>query len=149
MLLAVSVAFALALAPQKTLDMVKPHVSPSAPSWQCHARPIAPCFTAHGRLSSQNGAPLKIWLIGTNRVVRVENGFDNIPSAMQKYLEMTSPDHSYIYGDFEICPLEPDTPGHMRSACVTSATKLVVRNLRQSQPAFRLPSTWPSARSAR
>lgn len=56
---------------------------------------------------------------------------------------MTSPDHSYIYGDFDICPLEADRPGHMRRVCVVGAEKLVVKNLRNDRPAFRLLSTWP------
>jgi len=56
---------------------------------------------------------------------------------------------SYIYGDFEICPLEPVRAGYMRAVCVLSAEKLVVQNLRRSRPAFRLLSTWPSVDAAR
>ena len=57
---------------------------------------------------------------------------------------MTSSDHSYIYGDFDICPLESDKPGHLRRACVAGMEKLVVQNLRSSRPPFRLLSTWPA-----
>ena len=74
--------------------------------WECAAKPIEPCAKRHGRLSSQNGIGLKIWLIGTKRVVAVQNGFDNLPGFVRKYLQMTTPDHSYIFGDFEICPVE-------------------------------------------
>jgi len=116
-----------------------------AESWHCRARPVAPCFTHHGRLSSQNGTALKIWLVGTKRVVGLENDVDELPSVVKKYLDMTSIDHSYIYGDFEICPVEKDSPGHMRRVCVTGAQKLVVENLRGSRPPFRLLSTWPDA----
>jgi hypothetical protein len=56
---------------------------------------------------------------------------------------MTSEDQSYIYGDFEICPLAPDIPGHMRDVCVSAADNLVVQNVRRPQPPFRLLSTWP------
>jgi hypothetical protein len=48
---------------------------------------------------------------------------------------MSSEDHSYIYGDFDICPLAPDIPGSMRSVCISGAEKLVVQNLRRP-PAF-------------
>ena len=96
--------------------------------WPCPARPIEPCFTHHGRLSSQNGVALKIWLIGTKRVVGLDNDFDQLPDTLRKYLDMSSPNHSYIYGDFEICPTQADTPGQMRRACVASAEKLVVQN---------------------
>jgi hypothetical protein len=49
-------------------------------SWRCRAQPVESCFRHHGRLSSQNGVALKIWLIGTTRVVGVDNGADEMPS---------------------------------------------------------------------
>ena len=116
-----------------------------AATWQCAAKPIAPCAKHHGRLSSQNGIGLKIWLIGTTRMVAVDNVIDELPQSVARYLYMTSPDHSYIYGDFNICPLEADRPGQLRRVCVVGAEKLVVQNLRDSRPAFRLLSTWPRA----
>jgi hypothetical protein len=111
-------------------------------AWRCAQRPVEACFRHHGRLSSQNGVALMIWLLGTTRIVRVENEVADLPFG--KYLEMTSPDHSYIYGDFEICPLDRDRPGHMRSVCVLGAENLVVQNLQGLRPAFRLLSTWPA-----
>ena len=111
-------------------------------SWQCRAKPIEPCFKHHGRLSSQNGVALKIWLVGTKRIVALDNDFSDLPPVVQKYLEMTSMDHSYIYGDFDICPTGPDIPGHMRRVCVTDGKNLVVENLQQVRPPFRLLSTW-------
>jgi hypothetical protein len=118
-------------------------VSQSA-QWPCRARPIEPCSTHHGRLSSQNGIALKIWLIGTTRMVALENDGDDLPPLIRKYLDMTSPDHSYVYGDFNICPVEPDVAGHLRRVCVTGAEKLVVQRVDGSSPAFRLVSTWPA-----
>jgi hypothetical protein len=115
---------------------------PAAAAWRCSARPVEPCGKQHGRLSSQNGRALLIWLIGTTRVVDLENDAEELPPLVRRYMDMTSPDYSYIYGDFEICPLELDQPGHMRAACVVSAEKLVVQNLRRSRPPFRLLSTW-------
>jgi hypothetical protein len=112
--------------------------------WRCRAQPVGACFTHHGRLSSHNGIALKIWLIGTMRVVGVANDEGEMPSLVAKYLDMTSPEHSYVYGDFNICPLAPDEPGHMRLVCVSGAEKLVVQNLRGSRPPFRLLSTWPA-----
>jgi len=112
-------------------------------SWKCSTQPIEPCVKRHGRLSSQNGIALKIWLIGTTRMVALENDVDDVPTSIAKYLDMTSDDHSYIFGDFDVCPVEPDVPGHIRRACVAGAEKLVVQPLRGSKPAFRLTSTWP------
>jgi hypothetical protein len=107
----------------------------AAEGWQCTRPPIEACFKSHGRLSSQNGNGL----IGTKRIVVVQN--TQFPSFISRYLDMASSNHSYIYGDFEICPLEKDQPGHTSATCVRSAERLVVRNLQDVQPAFRLLST--------
>jgi hypothetical protein len=111
--------------------------------WQCPAKPVEPCFTHHGRLSSSNGSGLTIWLIGTTRRVRVDN---EIPALMAKFLDMASPNNSEIFGDFNICPVEPDEPGHMRSVCIAGAKKLIVRNLQGSRAPFKLLSTWPQTK---
>jgi hypothetical protein len=115
----------------------------AASSWQCKAHPVEPCFMHRGRLSSQNGIALTIWLVGTTRIVNVDE--TEIPSFLDRYLELTSPDHSYIYGDFNVCPLAPDKPGHMRPVCVMGAERLVVQSKSDLQrPPFRLLSTWPA-----
>jgi hypothetical protein len=107
--------------------------------WRCPAPPVEPCVTHHGRLSSGNGSGRTIWLIGTTRRVKVDNG---IPPLLDKYLDMASSNYSYVYGDFDICPLERDEPGHMRSVCVTDANRLVVQNLLDPRRTFKLLSTW-------
>ena len=63
---------------------------------------VEPCFKHHGRLSSQNGIAEMIWLIGTTRIVGLENS--SLPQEVHKYLDAASPDFSYIYEDFDICP---------------------------------------------
>ena len=112
------------------------------PSWTCSTPPVEACAKRHGRLSSQNGSPLRLWLIGTKRVLALENDVDALPSEINRYLDMTSEDHSYIFGDFVVCPLAPDKPGEERRACVTGAEKLVVQPLRRAGPPFRILSTW-------
>jgi hypothetical protein len=110
--------------------------------WRCTGTPVEACVTRRGRLSSQNGIARRIWVIGTKRTVGVSETV--VPASIEKYLEMTSDDHSQVYGDFEICPLEPDAPGRMQSVCVSGASRLVVQNLRRPRPPFRLRSTWPA-----
>jgi hypothetical protein len=114
-------------------------------AWKCTTPPIEPCVKVHGRLSSQNGIALAIWIIGTNRRVGVSD--TEVPPLLDPYLSMTSPDHGYIFGDFEICPLQPDTPGHLRFVCVAHAEKLVVQphdsDRDRPRPPFRLRATWP------
>jgi len=112
------------------------------PSWQARPQP-EPCFKHHGRLASYSDIALKIWLIGTTRVGHVVNDFEELPPVMRRYLAlMPWPDHSYIYGDFEVCPQEPDKPGHMRIVRITSAENLVVQDVQGARPPFRLLSTW-------
>jgi hypothetical protein len=106
--------------------------------------PGYPCFNHHGRLWSGNGIAHRIWLIGTNRIVAVDEDFE-LPAGTNKYLDVTTPEYSFIYGNFELCPLGPDVPGHMRRVRLVHAEKLVVQNLNNSQPPFRLISTWPQA----
>ena len=113
----------------------------SSTPWRCLAPITEPCFTHRGRLSAQNGISLMIWLVGTNRIVSVQE--TQIPALLGTYLSMTSPDHSDVYGDFDICPLEPDRSGHMRATCVAGATRLVVQDRERSRPPIRLLSTWP------
>jgi hypothetical protein len=134
----VALALALGVADERALG--------AGTGWLCRATPVEPCFRHRGRLSSQNGIPLAIWLVGTTRRVSVDN--TEIPSAVERYLSMTSEDHSYIFGDFDICPLEADNPGHMRGVCVSGAANLVVQNLAGTRPPFRLLSTWPPSASA-
>src|SRR5262245_14853057 len=112
----------------------------SQEAFTCEQPPVAPCFRHHGRLSTQNGIAIKLWLIGTTRMVGV--GRINLPHVANRYLEMTSSDHSYIYGDFEVCPLEHDRPGKLRRVCVTRAENLVVQKFVDPSRPFRLLSTW-------
>jgi hypothetical protein len=90
-----------------------------------------------------NGIAIRLWLIGTNRVLAVDGGV-TLPEDAYKYFDAASPDFSVIYGDFEICPLEPDVPGRARRVEVNGFEKLVVQNLKDSSRSpFRLRSTWP------
>ncbi len=89
------------------------------------------------------GTRLTIWVIGTTRRLRVENSEgDFLPTGISRYLEITSQNYSYIYGDFRICPIEPDRPGFMRSVCVSDAQNLVVQSVTNARPPFRVLPTW-------
>jgi hypothetical protein len=113
----------------------------------CRRLPVEPCVVRHGRFSTQNGIAQILWLIGTTRRVDVTNELtDFLPSGARKYIELTSPDHSYIFGDFTICPIEPDVAGRIRDVCVTAAKNLVVQRVDGSRPPFRIRSTWSDER---
>jgi hypothetical protein len=115
-----------------------------AASSQNQARPEYPCFKHHGRLTAySSGIILRLWLIGTKREV-LPDGELKLPPVAEKYMEYTSPNYSVIYGDFEICPLEPDTPVAARRVRVVSAEKLVVESVNGLWPPFKVMSTWPA-----
>lgn len=98
------------IAPTLLVALSASTVRVSAQPWSCPEKPVEPCFKHPGRLSSQNGRALTVWLIGTTRRVQVANGLERQPAAVGHYLSMTSPDHSYIYGDFEIYGPSADEP---------------------------------------
>jgi len=138
-----AIGFALSIASLAVLA-AKPTAQAAT---SCKQPPVEACATKHGRFSTQNGIAQTIWLVGTTRRLSVDNAAtDFLPAAAMKYTEMTSPDHSYIFGDFTICPIEADAPGHIRAVCVTAAKNLVVQNTDGSHPAFRLLETWTAPR---
>lgn len=103
-----------------------------------------PCFKHHGRFSTQNGITQRLWLIGTKRSLAVDGDLPKpLADLEDPWMSMTGGDHSYIYGDFTICPLEPDVPGHARHVILRDAEKLVVQPLDGVRPAFKVMSTWP------
>jgi hypothetical protein len=132
----------------RTLDAVIAAVFSVLASGVAHPEPTSntpfPCFKHHGRLiSHSSGSPsFRIWLIGTKRIVGLED--TAMPRVIERYLDATSPEYSFIYGDFKLCPLVPDKPGHMRSVRMVGAENLVVANMVRSPrpPPFRLLSTW-------
>lgn len=90
-------------------------------------RLVAPCFTVHGRLSSWNGTPTyRISVTGTKRLLGVSegrfgpNGYELLP------LEIPQPTNfdSEYFGDFTVCPFEPEQPKRMRLVCVSAVNHL-------------------------
>ena len=96
----------------------------------------ATCYWTHGRLSAYNGTPsYRLWKIGTHRLLGIYSGPDaekrnpldsedpEFPANVKRAFKSAS---TQIFGDFEVCPLEPERPGWMQSACIESAKNLVV-----------------------
>jgi hypothetical protein len=102
------------------------------------------CYWTHGRLSFYSGTPsFRLWKIGTHRVLGIYSGpsvdlygLDNEspefpPSIYSAFAlsEHTPPYDVRIFGDFEVCPLEPETAGKMQAACIESADKIFAAKL--------------------
>ena len=51
-----------------------------------------------------------------------------LPPNVERKLWATKDPHfaNLVFGDFEVCPLEPEKPGAMQAACIESAKNLVV-----------------------
>lgn len=96
----------------------------------------ATCYWTHGRLANYNGTPtLRLWKIGTKRILAIhsgpgfklgdneENSNPEVPANVERAFKDFE---TLVFGDFEICPLEPEQPGVMQRACIESAKDLVV-----------------------
>ena len=94
------------------------------------------CYWTHGRLVYANGMPaFRLWKIGTKRLLGIYSGpaadrlsLDNEDPQMPANLErIFNPPETQVFGDFEVCPLEPVRDGAMQAACIESAKNLVVK----------------------
>lgn len=97
--------------------------------WQtCAADPdlVGPCFKVHGRLAYWNGAPTtRITWLGTKRILGVPD--EVVPEDVAPHLVMDQVD---AYGDFRVCPLTVQKPGHMQMVCIDSAENVTYKSQR-------------------
>ena len=95
------------------------------------------CYWTHGRLSAYNGTPaFRLWKIGTHRLLGISSGplaekhdpLDNehpeLPENLQRAFDKS---RTPVFGEFEVCPLEPERPGAMHMACIEAATHVVTK----------------------
>ena len=98
----------------------------------CRGAPtvVDACFTVHGRLGVYNGIPIRIWIVGTPRVLGVRDtsgGGVTVRPEIQTLLSRGEPGATVVYGDYEVCPLSKTHPGWMQFVCIESAAHLVAR----------------------
>ena len=91
----------------------------------------------HGRLSAGNGTPrVRLWQIGTHHIYGTysnQYGFshdsptlDNEAPELHFKLPKGSGEPFWmVYGDFEVCVLEPRIQSHMQAACIAKASHVV------------------------
>jgi len=99
----------------------------------------ASCYWTHGRLQEYEGTPAyRLWKIGTHHLLGIYSGpsawrgnrlsIDNedpeFPPNLRKLIHSGS---VRVFGDFEVCPLEPERAGSMQAACMESAKNLFVQ----------------------
>lgn len=88
------------------------------------------CQWVHGRFNLWNGSSVRrIWIIGTRRIVALRDEDADVPKAIEEYLD----EHAYLkksdglFGDFEICAVEPNLRGHMQHVRLRATKNLVFR----------------------
>ena len=92
--------------------------------WDGNPQVVGPCFKVHGRMSQYNGGTsFRIWKIGTHRMLGVANEVDPPKELLDKFRDFDTE----VYGDFLVCPLTTEQPGHMQMVCVQSVKNAVVR----------------------
>jgi hypothetical protein len=104
------------------------------------------CYWTRGRLQVTEGAGAwRMWKVGTKRIVDIYSGPSIFPPRTQEEvrdpefpanlerayraelprierLQQATPD--VVYADFEICPLEKETPGASQAVCIETAKNM-------------------------
>jgi hypothetical protein len=94
----------------------------------------APCRTVHGQMQLWNGSPtVRISVIGAHRilgVVQPNQSFDDLPPAVRRIWDGKDVQADWgtaIVGDFTVCAVRPERPGHMQMVRLTATRHLVAR----------------------
>jgi hypothetical protein len=93
---------------------------------------VGPCSHFRGRISLANGGyPLKIWPVGTQRLLAIDLDRCQLPGNVQRLVGELKD----IYADLTVRPLTKPVPGVMQKVCLATATKV------RTRPAALLTST--------
>ena len=79
----------------------------------CKETPVGKCFSVHGRYAIYVEGDA-IWVIGTKRLLSTTD------DSLDKMLEKAGWQDYAIYGEFTVCPLSRQQPGHMQGVCIQS-----------------------------
>jgi len=72
------------------------------------------CYSIHARYTVYTGDGMEVlWPVGTHRLLWAAHGTDHLDTMLTGHL-----DDSAIFGDFVVCPLDKEIPGHMRHVCI-------------------------------
>ena len=103
----------------------------------CRASPrlAGECFTVRARLTTCTGIPnARLWIVGTKRILGVTDSRGNpgggklLPRRLEATMFEATPCSKAAWGEFTVCPLDPDRPGVMRRVCVAEARRLTIKD---------------------
>jgi hypothetical protein len=97
------------------------------------------CYWTHGRLMLHEGTPsFRLWKIGTHRMLAIwsgpsvdyeggaaDNEHSEFPANIRRVFR---PSKNGIFADFDVCPLESETPNVMQAACIESAKNIFIED---------------------
>ena len=114
------------------------------------------CYWTRGRITCCNGNPaMRMWKVGTKRILGILSGPDSqrhdledslhpeLPSNLERAYQAEykrrvamkdsdAGDSEPTFGDFEVCPLEPERPGWMQPVCIESAKNIFFQRYEQA-----------------
>jgi len=130
---------ALALTITLSLFASASQAEPGTPCAQSRAT-VGQCFVVHGRMFFPNGnPPVRISRLGTKRILGVLDGAKSdasdavLPADLRSKLEPEW-DKYDVFGDFEVCPLTQERPGHMQFVCLKSAHHVNLVTFQEPRP---------------
>jgi hypothetical protein len=102
----------------------------------CRSSPalVGACFAVRGRLAVHNGSPaFRLHPVGSQRILGIVTAAgapleepQDVPPEIRA-LFWKDADPAPVDGDFEVCPLTRERPGHMRMVCIAAGRNLVPR----------------------
>lgn len=88
------------------------------------------CRWVYGRFNLWNGSSVRrIWIIGTNRIIALRDEDADVPAQIKNYLYSGFYPRKAdgLFGDFEVCALEPNVAGHMQHVRLKATKNLMFR----------------------
>ena len=103
----------------------------SPPTQACKSDPdlVGKCFTVHGRISGWNGNPtFRIHPAATKQLLGVSSApFPLDTPVLPELLEGKLNMDTEAAGDFYVCPLSAEKPGHMQMVCLEAASSVTFK----------------------
>lgn len=89
------------------------------------------CVWVHGRFAVYNGSSIqRIWIIGTKRIIALSDYDKSVPPEIRAYERIASEKQNWghaLYGNFQVCALEPSRPGRMQHVRMLRTRNLIFR----------------------
>lgn len=79
---------------------------------------VGKCFSFAGRFEAPLATPLRLWMVGTNRMLSVAWGDEPLGPPVADLLGGAPPQRILVFGHFRACPLQPVQLGTDQPVCL-------------------------------